>query len=86
MNKCNNCHHDVVNYRGLQYTYNSPKFPEKYFIGVTCDYCESYLHLTKDMYVKKINHAQVRDDLIDLQDKLKRSELEELTMKLAELM
>jgi hypothetical protein len=86
VNKCDGCKHPIVDYRGIQYAYNHLFDGKPYFIAVTCSICESYRHYEPHMYVKTINHATVRDDIIDIQDKLKPSELEQLTMDLAVLM
>jgi hypothetical protein len=85
-NKCTGCKHPEVDYNGIQFSYNHIFDGKHYFIAVTCRQCESFRHYEPYMYVKHIDHATVRDDIIDIQDKLKPSELEQLTMDLAELM
>lgn len=82
-NKCTGCHHDVVNYIGVQYTYKSEVEGKHYFIAVTCDRCESYRHLESHMYIKNINHADVRSHIIDMQNLLPKSELEQLVEEFA---
>lgn len=86
VNKCDGCLHSTVDYSGIQYTYSTLFDGKHYFIGVTCRECESFKHYEPHMYVKHIDHATVRNDIIDIQDKLNRSELEQLCMDLASLM